>query len=46
MKQSAFAASVNRKNIMECEKLGFSLKEFAEVSLNAMKDIADKIGLS
>ena len=45
MKQSAFAASVSRENIMECEKLGLSLDEFTELSLNAMKEIADKIGL-
>ena len=45
MKQSAFAASVSRENIMECEKLGLSLNEFAEISVNAMKEIAEKIGL-
>ena len=28
MKQSAFAASVSRENIKECEKLGLSLNEF------------------
>ena len=45
MKQSAFAAAVNRKNILECEKIGIPLTEFAELSLEAMKEIADKIGL-
>ena len=45
MKQSAFAAAVSRENIMECEKIGISLSEFAELSLEAMKEIADKIGL-
>ena len=45
MNQSAFAASVNRETIMECEKIGISLNEFAEISLNAMKQIAEKIGL-
>lgn len=45
MKQSAFAASVSRENILECENIGFSLPQFAELSLNAMKDISDKIGL-
>ncbi len=45
MKQSAFAASVSRENIMECEKIGIPLNEFAEISLNAMKEIAEKIGL-
>ena len=45
MKQSAFAASVKRENIMECEKIGIPLEEFVEISLNAMKGIAEKIGL-
>ena len=45
MKQSAFAASVSRENIMECEKLGLSLNDFAEIALSAMKEIADKIDL-
>jgi len=45
MKQSAFAASVSRENIMECEKAGIPLQEFAEISLEAMKGVADKIGL-
>ena len=45
MKQSAFAASVSRENIMECEKIGLSLNEFTEIALNAMKEIADKIGV-
>ena len=45
MKQSAFAASVNRENIKECEKIGLSLNEFTEIALNAMKNISDKIGL-
>ena len=45
MKQGAFAASVSRENIMECEKIGIPLNEFVEISLNAMKEIAGKIGL-
>ena len=45
MKQSAFAAAVSRENIMECEKIGLSLNDFAEIALNAMKEIAEKIGL-
>jgi len=45
MKQSAFAASVSRENIKECEKLGLSLNEFTEIALKAMKEISDKIGL-
>jgi len=45
MKQGAFAASVKRENIMECEKIGLTLEEFVEISLHAMKGIGDKIGL-
>jgi len=45
MKEKAFAASVSRENIMECEKIGLSLDEFVECSLEAMKGIADTLGL-
>ena len=45
MKEKAFAASVRRETIMECEKIGIPLAEFAELSVNAMKEIADEIGL-
>lgn len=45
MKQKAFAASVSRENILECEKIGIQLNEFAELALNAMKEIAGDIGL-
>lgn len=45
MKEKAFAASVKRENILECEKIGIPLPEFAELSVNAMREIADQIGL-
>ncbi len=45
MKEKQFAASVNREIIMECEKIGIPLEAFAELSLNAMREIADEIGL-
>ena len=45
MKEKAFAASVSRETIMECEKIGIPINEFAEICLNAMKEIGDKIGL-
>ncbi len=45
MKEKAFAASVNRETIMECEKLGIPLDEFAETCLKAMKGISDQLGL-
>ncbi len=45
MKEKAFAASVNRDTIRECEKIGLSLPEFVEISLNAMKRVGPQIGL-
>ncbi len=45
MKQKAFAASVKRENILECEAIGIPLPEFAEISLNAMREISDELGL-
>jgi putative nucleotidyltransferase with HDIG domain len=45
MNQKAFAASVSREIIMECEKIGIPLPEFAEISLDAMKEIGEEIGL-
>lgn len=45
MKQKAFAASVSREKILECEKIGIPLNEFAELSLNAMRTISDRLGL-
>jgi putative nucleotidyltransferase with HDIG domain len=45
MKEKAFAASVNRENILECELIGISLDEFAALAIAAMVSIADEIGL-
>jgi uncharacterized protein len=45
MKEKAFAASVKRESIRECELIGIPLNEFAEISVNAMRGIADQIGL-
>lgn len=45
MKEKAFAASVSREHILECEKIGIPLPEFAELSLSAMREINDEIGL-
>ena len=45
MKQKEFARSVNRDYIRECEKIGIPLEEFAELSLNAMREISDELGL-
>ena len=45
MKEKQFAASVNRDIIMECEKIGLPLDAFVELSLNAMREISDELGL-
>jgi uncharacterized protein len=45
MKEKAFAASVNRETILECEQIGIPLNEFAELALNAMKEIDKELGL-
>ena len=45
MKQKAFAASVNRDTIRECEKIGIPLNEFAELAVDAMRVISDRLGL-
>jgi predicted hydrolase (HD superfamily) len=45
MKEKAFAASVSRENILECEKIGIPLEEFVELSLKAMSQISDRLGL-
>lgn len=45
MKQQAFAASVSREKIMECEQIGIPLDEFVSLSLDAMQTISEEIGL-
>ena len=45
MKEKAFAASVNRDTIRECELIGIPLPEFAELAINAMRGISDELGL-
>lgn len=44
MKEKAFAASVNRETIMECERFGMSIDEFAQLSIDALVPIANEIG--
>jgi predicted hydrolase (HD superfamily) len=45
MKEKAFARSVDRDIIRECELIGIPLREFAEISLKAMQSISDELGL-
>ena len=45
LKQKSFAAKVNRKFIYDIEKAGISLDEFIELALEALREIAEEIGL-
>lgn len=45
MREKSFAAKVNRETIKECEKLGLSLDDFLDISLAAMKEIANEVGI-
>jgi putative nucleotidyltransferase with HDIG domain len=45
MKEKAFARSVDRDIIRECEQIGVPLNEFAELALKAMQGISDELGL-
>lgn len=45
MKEKAFAASVSRENILECEKIGIPLEEFVVIALGAMEGIHEQLGL-
>lgn len=45
MKEKAFAASVNRDHILECEQIGIPLDEFIQISVDAMREVSESIGL-
>lgn len=45
MKEKMFAASVKRENILECEKIGIPIDEFAALAIAAMMPVAGEIGL-
>lgn len=45
MKEKAFAASVKRENILECELIGIPINDFAEMALTAMQKISDELGM-
>lgn len=45
MKEKAFAASVDRDIIRECEKIPIPLSEFAGICLKAMQSISNELGL-
>jgi hypothetical protein len=45
MKDKAFAASVNRDRIRECEKLDMDLGAFFQIAIDAITPIAGSVGL-
>ncbi|MDP8225452.1 MAG: HDIG domain-containing protein [Candidatus Lernaella stagnicola] len=44
-KEKAFAAGADRAIIAECEQVGIPLSDFLDLSLEALKEIADDLGL-
>jgi len=44
-KQKDFARSVNRDRIKFCEQIGIPLRKFFEISLKALQEISDELGL-
>lgn len=45
MKETRFAAGANREAMWSIEDIGIPFPEFAELALNAMREIADDLGL-
>ena len=45
MKEKMFAASVKRENILECEKIGIPIDEFAALAIASMIPVAADLGL-
>ncbi|MGM0442370.1 MAG: HDIG domain-containing metalloprotein [Elusimicrobiota bacterium] len=43
--EKRFAAGADRDQIRSCENLGMELEKFVDISLKAMQDIDDKLGL-
>ncbi len=46
MKDKAFAASVNRDCIRECDKIGLELGEFLQIAIASVTAIAPEVGLA
>ena len=45
MKEKSFAAGARREVILECEAIGIPIAEFIDLSLEAMRGVADELGL-
>jgi len=46
MKDKAFAASVNRDCIRECDKIGLELGDFLQIAIGSITSIAPEVGLA
>ncbi|NDV19809.1 HD domain-containing protein [Pseudodesulfovibrio sp. JC047] len=46
MKDKAFAASVNRDCIRECDKIGLELGDFLQIAITSVTAIAPQVGLT
>ena len=44
-KEKSFAAGASRQQITTCSEIGLELDEFIKLSLEAMKGIAEDLGL-
>ena len=44
-REKSFAAGVNRKQLASCQEIGLELEEFVSLGIEAMKNIASKLGL-
>jgi putative nucleotidyltransferase with HDIG domain len=44
-KEPSFAKGARREDIMTCDQLGLDLEEFLGIGLEAMKEVADELGL-
>jgi uncharacterized protein len=44
-KEPSFAKGARREDILTCTELGLELDEFMEIGLDAMKEVADDLGL-
>ena len=43
-KDKRFAAGANREQMKTCDNIGLELEEFLDISLNAMRSVADQLG--
>ncbi len=44
-KEKSFARGASREQMMMCEEIGLTLEEFLDISIKAMQDTADDLGL-